>query len=189
MPSSDFSAPSWGASPFEELDLPSGAHIQVKRLDFMDIAQAGLIDEFDALSPVVEENVVGPARGKKPTDRPAKKLTKAQQKKKEEEAGRSFFRDEDGLRRIVKIMSLMLPIIVLQPSIVSDLDENGESIPHDEREEKLVYVDSIPIGDRMAIFSWMMQDMDMESLKSFREEPESDLGDVEDVVSDALSAQ
>jgi hypothetical protein len=188
MPAQTFEAPAWGASPFEELDLPSGAHIQVKRLDFMDIAGAGLIDEFDSLSPVVEEKVVGPARGKKPQDRPAKKLTKAQQKKKEEEAGRAFFKDEDGLKRIVKIMARMLPIIVVQPAIVTNLDEDGESIPHDEREDGLVYVDSIPLGDRMAIFSWMMKDLDMESLKSFRDESESNLGDVEDVVSDEVPA-
>ena len=172
----------WGASPYTDMDLPSGGRIQAKRLGLEDIIAAGLIEEFDALTPTVEEKVVGPAKGKKPQDRKAKKPTKAEQAKANAESGLNFFKDKNTANTLLRVLALMLPQVVIQPKIYPHMEQVGNDwqvIPPSERIEGLVYVDSIPLEDQMHIFSWAMSGLDTEKLQQFREQPESDLGAVE----------
>lgn len=169
----------WGASPYTDLDLPSGGKIQAKRLGLEDIIAAGLIEEFDALTPTVEEKVVGPAKGKKPQDRAKKKPTKAEQDKA---AGLNFFKDKNTANTLLRVLALMLPQVVIQPKIYPHMEQVGNDwqvIPPAERIEGIVYVDSIPLEDQMHIFGWAMSGLDTEKLQQFREQPESDLGALE----------
>ena len=172
----------WGASPYTDLDLPSGGKIQAKRLALEDIIAAGLIEEFDALTPTVEEKVVGPAKGKKPADRKAKKPTKAEQAKLDAESGLNFIKNKDTAATLLRVLALMLPQVVIQPKIyphMEQVDGNWQTIPPAERIDCRVYVDSIPLEDQMHIFGWAMSGLDTEKLQQFREQPESDLGAVE----------
>lgn len=174
----------WGQSPFTELELPSGGKCLAKRLDFEAILAADLMDEFDKLSPVAEDKVVAPAKGKRPADRPAKKLTKAQQAKQDEAEQREFFKSA-GFQGMLSIIARVLPFMVVKPTIHSSMrkSERGdwELIPPDEREAGNVYVDSIPMMDQMHIFGWAMEGMNMEDLQQFREQPEQAVGAVEPV--------
>ena len=172
----------WGASPYIDMDLPSGGRIQAKRLGLEDIIAAGLIEEFDALTPTVDEKVVGPAKGKKPQDRAKKKPTKAEQAKADAAAGINFFKDKDTAATLMRVLALMLPQVVIQPKIhphMEQVDGKWQVIPPAERVEGYVYVDSIPLEDQMHIFGWAMSGLDTEKLQQFREQPESDLGAVE----------
>ena len=172
----------WGLSPYTDMDLPSGGRIQAKRLALEDIIAAGLIEEFDSLTPTVEEKVVGPAKGKKPQDRAKKKPTKAEQAKADAAAGMNFFKDKNTASTLIRVLALMLPQVVIQPKVYAHMEQvDGEwqVIPPAERIEGRVYVDSIPLEDQMHIFGWAMSGLDTEKLQQFREQSESDLGTVE----------
>lgn len=172
----------WGTSPFVEVDLPSGNKILAKRLDFEAIIAADLVDEFDRLSPAAEENVIKPAKGKKPADRPKKKPTKAEQAAAEAAAQREFFKS-DGFTGMLSIMARILPHVVVKPRVHSAKvkDERGEwvTVPLEDRVEGEVYSDSIPLGDQMHILGWAMDGMDMEGLAQFREQSEPGVGPVQ----------
>lgn len=189
MPSAqEYAVPAaWGQSPYTDLDLPSGGKVQVKRIDLETIVAADLIDEFDKLSPTVEEKVVGPAKGKNPQDRQGKKPTKKQaavaEEKANQDAMRAFF-SGDNVRALVSLMNRVLPQIVVQPKVqgtqVKD-DKSGEWVPMDpaDRVDGVIYVDTIPLGDQMAILAFGMEGLDMDGLQSFREQSESPVADVE----------
>lgn len=181
MPSSYSIPTAWGQSPFQELDLPSGGKILAKRMDLQAIVAADLIEEFDKLAPTVEEKVIKPAQGKRPSDRAPKKLTKKQQAQQEAEQMREFFK-KDNIDALTTLMDRVLPQVVVQPKIQSTQlkDEAGKwfTIEPEDREEDVVYVDSIPFSDQMAILAFGMEGMDMDGLQSFREQPESALVDV-----------
>jgi hypothetical protein len=176
-----YNAPAWGNSPYKDLTLPSGAHVQVKAVDLAAIIAADLVDEMDALSPVVEEKVVNPTKGKRPSDRPKKKPTKAQAKAEEAKAASDFMRSGEMLP-MLNMMSRLTPFIVVQPKVLTHLRKNEagewEEIPGDERIEGSIYTDTIPLPDQMELFAFAMGGMDMEGLKQFREQRDEDLGDV-----------
>lgn len=174
----------WGMSPYVDLVLPSGGKILAKRLDFEAIVAGDLIDEFDKLSPEADEKIVKPAKGKKPADRPAKKLTKAQQAKADSEEQKAFFKSA-GFAGMISIMARILPYVVIKPRVLSsvekDPDGNWVTVPPEDRDASAVYADSIPLGDQMHILSWCMEGMDMEGLQQFRQQPEPGVGTVEPV--------
>ena len=146
---SDYAIPAaWGKSPFEELELPSGGRCLAKRIDFEAIVAADLIDEFDKLSPVAEEQVIGPAKGKKPADRQPKKLTKKQQAEQAAEASRNFLKSSEFVS-MVSLMGRLLPHLIVKPTIFNSMEKDPSGawsvIPPDEREDGRVYSDSIPL--------------------------------------------
>ena len=175
----EYSAPAWGQSVFEDFTVPSGGLILVKRLDFQDVIAAGLMDEFDQLSPTVEEKVIGPAKGKRPQDRKTKKLTKAQQA----EADRKSMVDD--MPQLARLMAQILPVIVKKPAISSTYvqDDAGKwvQIEPEDREPGMIYVDSIPLTDQMAILEWAMEGINMSDLKRVREQPVETVGSVDPV--------
>ena len=182
----------WGTSPYTDLELPSGGKCQAKRLDFEVIVAADLVDEFDKLSPTVEEKVIGPAKGKKPADRAKKKPTKKEAAASAAAEQKAFFKS-DGFATMISMMARVIPLIVIKPKVHSSVeqDDNGKwvTIPPEDREEGQVYSDSIPLADQMHIFMWAMDGMDMEGLAQFRQQPESGVGAVESVEESADAAE
>jgi hypothetical protein len=70
--------------------------------------------------------------------------------------------------------------IVVQPIVKRAVLKGADGVerPLVDREEGVVYVDTIPLQDRMAIFATSFEGMS--SLTSFRDETEDAVGDVED---------
>lgn len=188
MPAQTYSAPAWGQSAYADLELPSGGIVLAKRLDMAAVVAAGLLEEFDALSPEVEEKVVGPAKGKRPADRQPKKLTKAQAAKKEAEQTRKLLQDKDSMESIGRLLALIIPVVIKQPEVHSHIvkDDRGEwtEIAYEDRAEGVTYTDSIPLGDQMHILSWAMEGMDMQEMKQFRSESDESVDGVADVEGD-----
>jgi hypothetical protein len=181
----------WGTSPYTDLELPSGGRCLAKRLDFEVIVAADLVDEFDKLSPTVEEKVIGPAKGKKPADRPKKKPTKKEAAATAAEEQKAFFKS-DGFATMISMMARVIPLIVIKPKVhsaVEQVDGKWVTIPPEDREEGSVYSDSIPLADQMHIFMWAMDGMDMEGLSQFREQSEPGVGAVESVKEPADAAE
>lgn len=176
-----YSAPAWGQPKYADLQVPSGGTVQVKRIDLQAIVAADLIDEFDKLSGTAEEKVVGPAKGKRPADRPKKKSTKAEKAAADEAAFKDFFK-KDNIDMLTGLMDRILPQIVVQPKITSSRikDESGGWVVLDpeDREEGVIYVDTIPFADQMVILEYGMQGLDMDGLQQFREQPEQAVADV-----------
>jgi hypothetical protein len=183
MPNAQYEVPAaWGQAKYHDLTVPSGGVVQVKQIDLQAIVAADLIDEFDKLSGTAEEKVVGPAKGKRPADRPAKKPTKKQYAAARDAAMRDFFK-KDNIEALTGLMDRVLPQIVVQPRITSSQikSEAGKwvTLEQEDREEGVIYVDTIPFADQMAILEFGMSGLDMEGLQSFREQPEPDLANVE----------
>jgi len=185
----EYSAPAWGGSPYSDLTCPSGALVLAKRIDMSAIVSAGLMDEFDAIAPAVDANVTQPAKGKPAlpagkSSRPAKKMTKAQEKAAKEAATKAMLGNKDEMKAMGRIMALMLPEIVIKPSIQSSLvqDDSGDWVTRDpaDREDGVVYTDAIPMMDQMHILAWAMEGMDSEEMARFREQSKSPVDAVED---------
>lgn len=180
----EYSAPAWGKSPFFDLELPSGGTVQCKLIDLQVIVAADMIDEFDKLAPTADEKVVQPAKGKRPSDRQAKKPTKKQMAQAEDAALREFF-NKDNIETLTMLMNRVLPFVIIQPSVLSCVRKNDsgvwETIPSDERVNGAIYVDTVPLADQMTILQATMEGMDMDGLQQFREQSEQDLAAVETV--------
>lgn len=173
MPAQYSAPPAWGQSPYHDLTLPSGHVIQVKRIDLQAIVAADMVDEFDKLSITAEEKVVGPAKGKRPADRPKKKATKAEAEEAKQKAFKDFFK-QDNLEALTGLMDRMLPQIIVQPKVHSSQVKNEAgkwvTLDHEDREEGVIYVDTVPFSDQMFILEFGMSGMDMDGLQSFREQ-------------------
>lgn len=180
-----YEAPAWGQSPYADLKVPSGGLVQAKRLDMAAVVAAGLMEEFDALSPTIQENVVGPAKGRRPQDRQPKKLTKKQQAEAEVAATRKLLQSKDDMTALSRLLALIIPVVVIQPSVISHFEKDAEGnwrlIEPSERIDGAIYTDSIPLGDQMFILQWAMEGMDMTELQQFRQQPDERVDDVEDV--------
>lgn len=181
MPAQYSAPPTWGQSKYHDLELPSGHTIQVQKVDLQALVAAELVDEFDKLSSTADEKVVQPAKGKRPADRPKKKQTKAEKDAAEQEAFKKFF-TKDNIESLTGIMDRLLPQLVVQPKIkqATIKDEAGKWVPLgiEDREEGVIYVDTVPFADQMAIFEFGMSGMDMDGLESFREQPEQAVANV-----------
>jgi hypothetical protein len=189
MPDStkQYGVSTWGRPTTEEIKLPSdpNALIKVKRLDLQMLVASGMVDELDALSGIMEEKVVGPARGKKPADRQAKKLTKKQQEAAERAEALSFFKGGQA-ENLMRLLGRMLPVIIQEPHVESCYEQvtrGGKTIwaliPDEDREPGVIYSDTIPLQDQMHILKWAMEGMDLDEMASFRGQRESDLVNVE----------
>jgi hypothetical protein len=173
----------WGSSPLHDLKLPSGSTIQVKRIDMPAIVAADMVDEFDKLSSLAEDNVVKPSQGKRPADRQPRKLTKAEREAAERKAEREFL-SSGNMETLLVLMGRIIPQVVIQPKVTdcyARVNGKWELIPYDERDTGLVYPDSIPLGDQMAILAFVMEgmDADMDGLSNFRQQSEETVGHME----------
>jgi hypothetical protein len=106
----------WGSSPLHDLKLPSGSTIQVKRIDMPAIVAADMVDEFDKLSSLAEDNVVKPSQGKRPADRQPRKLTKAEREAAERKAEREFL-SSGNMETLLVLMGRIIPQVVIQPKV------------------------------------------------------------------------
>lgn len=178
----------WTASSDSLYDYkcPSGQTVQLRKIGMVDLMQAGMLDEMDILGPMMDTNVIQPAggKGRKPADRQAKRLTKAQQEAKELKAAQDMMKNPDQFKAMGRMMERLIPVVVVQPT-VSDpwtKDEAGKFIklPFPERTEGVIYADSIDFTDQMAIFGEAMGDKSMSDIAAFRDDSESSVDPVED---------
>jgi hypothetical protein len=185
MPSHDSYAPTaWAdASPLFDLKLPSGQLCQVRRLSIDRLAAMGLLDQMDVLTNLMETSVAEPARkGKKPQDRRPKALTKAQALSEENRQVAEMFSNPAQLGAMFGMVDKIVEAVVVQPAlaraVTRDADGNEVPLPDEEREDGVIYVDTIPLADRMMIFSSVFGDLG--DLPSFRVESSEALGDLAD---------
>jgi hypothetical protein len=197
MPSQDkYALSSWGSAQDKYYDFktPSGQVCLLRKVGLTELLQSGLIDDLDTLGVVVDEHVVKPAQGKrKPQDRKPKKLSKAEEEAKAQQEFMDMARDPEKLKTISRMMDKIIPIIVVKPSVrspwVKGPDNKDVLLDAEEREDGVVYSDSIDFVDQMALFEEAMGGKSMEDLQQFRNESDASVDDVEDESNLPLSAK
>lgn len=176
MPSSDNFAPNnvWAsATPEnaeEELTLPSGQTCRARRMSIEGVIQAGLIDQLDSLTGVVDGYTRQVKGGKGiPDGTPV--------------IDDALLKDTAALTAIIGMVDDLVPHIVVSPKVVPHWSERvvGKTkvrklIPVTDREPGVVYTDMIGLDDKMHLFDWALGGL--EAFSSFRRDPDSHVGNV-----------
>lgn len=183
-----------------DLDLPSsGGKVQVRSCSVEDLIEMGLIDQMDMLGDMVQkEHVDRVKKGgpKKPTDRAPKKLTKAEQKAKEEEEGLQMMRNLSDPTKFGKLKVTIDRVVercVVQPEIKLAYISEGDGVYTAHTREMVqqrpegIYTDNLDFMDKMRIFGAVLPSG--ESMSKFREGSEEALGDVAPVSDDAGASE
>lgn len=135
-----------------DLDLPSGATCQVRKLEMEDIIEMGLIDELDTFQSLFSDDEEGLPEDKEDELAFAKRLA----------SGGNF-------KTLKKTIDKIVVQSVNQPKV--------EPVPDDGAvKDGVIYVDHIGFADKMAIFIVAFDGMS--SMSTFREEPTSSVGTV-----------
>jgi hypothetical protein len=188
-PVDKYAPTTWGAvAATREFKCPSGQYCLIKEVSLSDLMQAGLLDEMDTLGALMQQDVIAPAqgKGKKPSDRQAKKPTKAEQAKAEEDAQNKavmeLMKNPEQFQAMSRMIERMVPIIVVKPGLVSPWTKNeaGQWVKLADRVDGVIYSDSVDFGDQMALFGEAMADKKMGDIAAFRDEAESGVDAVED---------
>ena len=176
----------WGES-VRDFTTPSGQTCQIRVVSIETLAELGILDQLDVLTNSVSAEIIAPARGKKPQDHQKKAPTKAEIAAAEEAVKSSEGGGIFGGFTLAQIIPLIDVInravceIVVQPPIQRPVRmENGEEVAlkTEEREQGIVYTDTIPLNDRTMLFNTSFGDIS--ALASFRDGSNDDVGDVAD---------
>lgn len=113
----------WSAPTEEEFTVPSGRKCLLKSADVKELAAAGILDRVTRLQGLANE-LVEMAEGKPPTN-PSTDFGKS-------------------ISELEVVLDKLLPLVVIKPRLYP--------VPKDvERTKGLVYVDSVPFTDKVAI--------------------------------------
>jgi hypothetical protein len=138
-----YAAQAW-SSPYEDFTTPSGQRCLLKKLQLPDLIQAGLLDQMDQLSGIVDSEVIRKAQGQPPLD-PAKML-----------------RNPASVKAFLPLIDRVVMLVVERPAL-HEKPGDGE-----ERVQGRAYIDAVSLADKIAIFT--RASGDLEDLKSVREE-------------------
>lgn len=134
-PSQDPYAPTaWGQYD-EELTVSSGQRCRVRKLDFGDVMDAGMLDKLNTLQGVVDKHVKK-SEGAPPTD-PMKLLA-----------------DKRTSRQFSQLIDDVVVMVVTAPKLKKPPSDYAK------REPGVVYVDTVGLVDKMEIFGHAMGDLD-----------------------------
>lgn len=156
MSTSDYSPHTWGQAPTWDFTTPSGQLCHIRGLEMEDLIELDIVDDIDTLSSLVNAQHIEPVTGKRPQDRQPKTPTKAELLAKQEAEGMAVFRemtkDKDGFRRLMFVIDKATVAAVVKPALTSAYKTDETKVPVEERVPGNIYCDSVPMGDRMAIF-------------------------------------
>jgi hypothetical protein len=174
-----------------DLDLPGGGKVQVVDLEIEDLIQLEILDKMDMFGSLVQtEHVERVKNTGKPTDRPKKKPTKAEQAAADEAETAKFaelIKDKSKFTPLSQIIDVVTAFSVKKPTILNAYEEvlleggvkSSRKIPIEDREDGVFYTDNMKFEDKMHIFSSVLPSG--ESMASFREGSGEDVGDVASV--------
>lgn len=185
MPSTNdkYAPTTWGQTNEFDFTTPSGQLCRLRRTDPTDLIAAGLLDKLDFLTATVLNEHI--PNGRKTAAQKAKDAKeKVGQKEKtpeqlereiREKAYKELLSSPDKFEGFKETINNVVVMVVVAPPIhpVPQPDEDGE-VP--EREEGLVYVDTVDFNDKMAIFNEATKGA--AKLEPFREEPDEAVGAV-----------
>jgi len=164
MPSNDYDRyapiPAWGGNVNYDFVLPSKQVVLLRKLQMEDIVELDLIDAMDTFTGLMTV----------PENAKAKKSKKAANE--EEQIGRQIFGNPEKFKAVMKTADKCILKAVLKPTVQEPPAEFAERV------EGVVYLDTIPFADKLAIFNEVFEGVG--GFESFREEPTENVGSVED---------
>jgi hypothetical protein len=141
-----YAASAWGTATDFEVTVPSGQKCLCRELTVERLIEMGLLQAINSLESIVANKVLPAAQGQRP---PAEIDMSA------------LVKDADKLMLVLDLVNAIVCEAVVAPR-VHPVPEEGE-----ERVAGLVYVDSIAMGDRFALFSEVTGNL--EGLATFRQ--------------------
>lgn len=130
----------------EDVTVPSGAVAKCRRPGVAGLVAAGVIDNVDVLSSLVENKHIKRARGRG-----------AQEKATVDTA--ALLADPEALGKMMRVVDLVTCYVVLEPVIFMAWRTNEETgkvemIPQEDREKGIVYSDTVPEEDKMFLLNY-----------------------------------
>lgn len=167
----DFAPTAWGKTN-EILEVPSGQKCLVKRPDIAKLAVGGLLDKMDVFTSLVDQKHV------------SKKAAGGKNSKKSSDMQSSMAmarlaKNPEQLAEVIRAMDQVVMSCVVAPEIHSVIDDAGVEIPDSERDDELIYVDSVDLNDRIFIMNWAFGGS--KDLARFRRELQQSVDDLENV--------
>lgn len=142
--------------PAEELELPSGNVCLVRRPGMRAFVEGGHVP--DLLTDLVQKAISG-------DDKNALKEV------------RSAAADPKKFGQFFEMMDMIVLKSVVQPKVLPAVDDDGNEIPYEVRDEEAIYVDDIDQDDKMFIFNFAVGGT--RDLERFREEQAELMGSLQ----------
>lgn len=143
---------SWGREHTCDLTVPSGQLCEVRRPGITGLIKAGLLDSLDALTGLVQTEHID--RVEPSPDGEKRKIELADMA--------DLMKDPQRLEVAMKLVERVVCYVVVQPRLALPPEEGAE------REQGVVYVDSVDIEDQFFIFNFVLGGT--EDLTAFRAE-------------------
>jgi hypothetical protein len=151
-PNNPYALSAWGATQFSDLTVPSGQLCQVRLPGVQNLIAAGVIDNVDTLTTLVDK----------------KHLKRVQGKAKEEAAANgqlmpdgtvidpeAVLKDPENLTRVFSLVDKVVTYMVVQPTILPTPEDAHDRLTVEKVIELgQVYVDMIDLADKMYIFQY-----------------------------------
>ena len=164
----------WGSGPAinepTDLKVPSGQKCLVQNPGVEGLMKAGVINDIDSLTALVDQKHI------KPNDRKAKKGSKAAAKQDaaiDREAMKKLLSDPEKMANMLHVVDRVVCHVVIKPEV--------RMTPNDptSRKKGVIYADMIDLTDKMFIFQFVVGGTS--NLEQFRGQLGAAVGSVESV--------
>lgn len=186
-----YAVTTWGKPQSFEFTTPSGQVCLMRRLEVEDLVELGTLSDVDRLTNLVNDDHIQPTKGRgQPQDRLPKKLTAAQVEKQHAAMMQNIISNKEDFRLLSWVMDGIVCSAVMEPHLVTaylGARDDATRIPVEGRHPGLIYADSVPFNDRMAIMNTALGGL--EDLARFREGSEQGVGDLEGQPGDAMPSE
>jgi hypothetical protein len=150
-----YAATAWGQPSEQDFTCPSGQKCRVRRVDIMDLLGGGILNDLDFLTSMVNETHI-------PNAGPGKSNAALQ----------GIVGDTKNLAKFQRTMTDVVLRVVIRPEL-HPVPAEGEP-----RIDGRVYIDSVQMTDKIALFNWAVTGKEAEEIKQFREQAGEPVGDV-----------
>lgn len=152
MDADPYRVTAWGQ--FTDFTCPSGQRCALKPINLEELLTMGVLEDINALTGIVEADVIRPAQGLPPVN--TEKL----------------LQNKGRIADVMRVVDQVVLSVVAKPSLTSDRDDSGKKIAEEHREAGRVYIDTVNIGDRIAIFNEALRGVkDLESFRAAADQP------------------
>lgn len=149
-----------GGKAITNVQLPSGVVVKVKRISIPKLLSEGVFP--DTLARLITEKLDGDKKGQKSDDVDVS----------------SLLGNQEQLEALFTAMDKMTLMTVVEPKVLSNVDDEGNKIADEDRDEEAIYVDEIELDDKVFLFQYSVGGT--KELEPFRAELDTAVGSLED---------
>lgn len=169
----EFAPTTWG-NKYETLEVPSGQRCLVQRLDLQMLIKNGTLNKLDTLTTLVDsKHVSKKAKGGK--------YSAKSQDMQNDVILRKIMNDPEKFAELMDTVDKIVISIVVLPELQPAPDSEAD------REEGVVYIDTVDLDDKMYLVNWSMGGT--RDVARFRRELKQHIDDLADVKTVGDSAE